>query len=372
MKMQSRLGIVTFPISEAGVLPLSNLVDILLALRSDVCLITGGAGYKAFSRSPRVHIYQIRHRVAKSVPIRAMNYLWVQVTVSIGIVKLRKKVDQWFFFIGGEGLVLPILVAKLMGKAVIITSAGSGVKVSSVRKDPLTKVQGFLQSISYRLADRIILYSERLITEFGMSRHKAKISVAQRHFLDFSRFRIIRELDTRGEVVGYIGALSQTKGILNLLKAIRQVLIEKENINFFIAGSGDEGEYVKAYLKMYYPKDRVKLQGWIPHDEVPNYLNGMKLMVLPSFTEGLPNIILEAMACGTPVLTTAVGAIPDIIKDEETGFFINDNSPEGIARGIIRALDYPRLAEVADNARAFVEKEYNFQAAVTRYCGIIE
>ena len=81
--------------------------------------------------------------------------------------------------------------------------------------------------------------------------------------------------------------------------------------------------------------------------------------------------MLEAMACGTPVLATPVGAIPDVIKDEETGFIMKDNSPECIARNVIRALNHSNLEQVAQNARALVEKEFTFEKAVERYREIL-
>jgi glycosyltransferase involved in cell wall biosynthesis len=77
--------------------------------------------------------------------------------------------------------------------------------------------------------------------------------------------------------------------------------------------------------------------------------------------------MLEAMACGTPILASPVGAIPDLIKDGETGFIMADNSPECIARNIIRALNHPYLEKIADNGRALVEKEFTFEKAVERY-----
>jgi glycosyltransferase involved in cell wall biosynthesis len=82
--------------------------------------------------------------------------------------------------------------------------------------------------------------------------------------------------------------------------------------------------------------------------------------------------MLEAMACGTPVLATPVGAIPDVIKDGETGFIMEDNSPECIARNIIRALNHPNLEQIAQNARALVEKEFTFEKAVERYREILD
>ena len=107
--------------------------------------------------------------------------------------------------------------------------------------------------------------------------------------------------------------------------------------------------------------------GWIPHDELPKYLNQLKLLVLPSYTEGLPNIMLEAMACGTPVLATPVGAIPEVIKDEETGFILKNNSPECIAENVMRALEHPNLGEIVNNARNLIERKYTYEAAVERY-----
>ena len=94
------------------------------------------------------------------------------------------------------------------------------------------------------------------------------------------------------------------------------------------------------------------------------YLNHLRIFVLPSYTEGLANIMLEAMACGTPVLATPVGAVPDVIVDGKTGFIMENSSPECIAANVIRALEHPDLEGVSLRARALVEREYTFERAV--------
>ena len=146
---------------------------------------------------------------------------------------------------------------------------------------------------------------------------------------------------------------------------------KRDDISFAIGGDGPLQSRVKELVNKANLNNRVRFVGWIPHDELPGYLNELKLLVLPSYTEGLPNIMLEAMACGTPVLATAVGAIPDVVKDNETGFIMENNSPDCIARNIIRALSHPNLEQIAENARALVEKEYNFEAAIKGYENIL-
>jgi glycosyltransferase involved in cell wall biosynthesis len=71
----------------------------------------------------------------------------------------------------------------------------------------------------------------------------------------------------------------------------------------------------------------IDLPGWISHDDLPNYLNRFWLLVLPSYTERFPGIMLEAMSCGTPVLATPVGVIPDVIIGEKTGFIMENSTP---------------------------------------------
>jgi glycosyltransferase involved in cell wall biosynthesis len=82
--------------------------------------------------------------------------------------------------------------------------------------------------------------------------------------------------------------------------------------------------------------------------------------------------MLEAMACGTPVLATPVGAVPDVIVDGKTGFIMENNSPECIAENVMRALEHPDLEGVAQRARALVEREYTFERAVERWKSILE
>jgi glycosyltransferase involved in cell wall biosynthesis len=70
------------------------------------------------------------------------------------------------------------------------------------------------------------------------------------------------------------------------------------------------------------------------------------------------------MTCGTPVLATPVGAIPDIIIDGKTGFIMKDNSPECIAENVIRALSSPDLEKIVKNGRRFVDENFTFEKTV--------
>jgi glycosyltransferase involved in cell wall biosynthesis len=107
--------------------------------------------------------------------------------------------------------------------------------------------------------------------------------------------------------------------------------------------------------------DQVDLPGWISQEDLPQYLNQLQLLILPSYTEGLPTIMLQALACGTPVLATAVGAIPDIIRDGETGFIMRNNSPECIAENVIRVMSSQIRETVGQQGRRFVEEHFTFE-----------
>jgi glycosyltransferase involved in cell wall biosynthesis len=118
--------------------------------------------------------------------------------------------------------------------------------------------------------------------------------------------------------------------------------------------------------------DKVNIVGWVRHEQLPDYLNKMKLIVMPSLTEGLPNVMLEAMACGTPILATPVGAIKDIIADGSNGFIIQENLPEKIAQDVNTILTSKKMELVSQNAMNMVKTDYSFDAAVTRYQIILD
>ena len=84
----------------------------------------------------------------------------------------------------------------------------------------------------------------------------------------------------------------------------------------------------------------VEVTGWVDHEEVPAELNDLRLLVMPSEpTEGLPTVILEAMACGTPAYATPVSGVPDVVRERRTGFLMSSRDPDGIAADIEAILD---------------------------------
>jgi len=227
--------------------------------------------------------------------------------------------------------------------------------------------------INYALASRIILYSDNLIEDWHLGKYRDKVSIAHEHIVDFDNFNVQRPLKDRDNLVGYIGRLSAEKGILNFIEAMPLILHDKPETQILIGGDGKlKGvvEVIFATMPSLALNKDTNYIGWIPRDQLPTYLNELKLLIIPSHTEGLPNIMLEAMACGIPILATVVGTIPEIIKDGETGFILKDTSPEAIAEDIKRALGNPNLDKIARNAWELVRKEYTWKAAIESYQNI--
>lgn len=365
---KANIGILTFPTSKAGNIPLSNLVEILNPLSNDLYLVTGNDGYMFFKEDERIHTYGIRHESGKNVITRVTKYIYTQLKISYTVFKLREEVDFYIFFLGGDGLILPMLIVKLLNKKVISAPADYIVRVERDVPSQLLKI---LNNINRLLSNRIVIYTPTLIKEWDLEKYKNKIYIAREHFLDFDEFKTKKKFYERDNLVGYIGRLSEEKGILNFVKAISGVVKESDDLKFLICGDGPLCDEIKKHLDENALTDKVKLAGWIPHDELPDYLNKLNLVVLPSYTEGLPNLMLEAMACGTPVLATPVGAIPDIIIDGETGFIMKSNSPECIAENVMRMLEHPNIERIVENAKALVEREFTYEDAVERYRKIL-
>ena len=366
------IGILTFPISESGNIPLSNLVDILCSLSNDLYLITGNDGYIFFEDDKRIQTCGIRHERGTNVFTRILRYIYTQLRISYKLARVAKKVDLWIFFISGNTLLLPMLTAKLLREKVVLASTGNTIEALRCANDNLYKPIEILSKINYILSDRIIIYSKSIINDLNLEKYRNKICIAHKHFLDFETFKIKKQLDKRDNFVGQIGRLCTDEGTLNFVKAIPEILKERPELKFLIVGEGPLRGEIERYLEEKNLNSKVKLTGWAPHDDIPNYLNELKLLVLPSYQEGIPNIVLEAMACGTPVVATPVGGVPDFIKDEDTGFIMENNNPECVVENLIRALNYPNLDKIVKNARELVEKEFTYEAAVERYRKILE
>lgn len=364
---QIRIGVCTAPTEQASVAPISNLIKILKSITKSLVIITGNASYDYFKSDNGVLCYDNGHPIEKSRAKRIFNYLHAQFRSSLLILNQRNEVDIWVFFMGGEREFIPILTAKLLKKPTILILTGSIVKTATYSRDPFFLPIKLLNRITCNLVNVLILYSPYFLSETGSQQHKNKVFYAHEHFLNFERFKLITPLDKRSCLIGYIGRLSGEKGVLNFIHAIPYILDKQKRARVEIGGDGPMKVEIETYLENSGLKDRVNLAGWITHNDLPEYLNRLQLLVLPSYTEGLPNIVLEAMACGTPVLVTPVGMIPDIVKDGVTGFIMENNSPECIAKNVIRALNYPDLSHIAENGRTFVNNNYTFEKTVDNW-----
>ena len=369
----SNIGLIIEPISKSGLIPLLNLINVINPLSNKIFLITHDKFFFNFDKeNKKLVICDVYPNIPFIHKFDFINYILFQFKIAIWIIKKRTNIDFFIFFIGGDTLFIPLIISRLLRKKVFILIAGSSIQTFEKQKKYFKNVLIIMQLIVFFLSQNIILYSNRLVGNYGFTRWKNKILIAHEHFLDFNTFTVTTPYYKRSYFIGYIGRLSKEKGVQHFIQALPTILSECQDLQVLIGGDGQLKETIEKSLQEMGIRSNVDLPGWISHDDLPKYLNQLRLLVLPSYTEGLPNIMLEAMACGTPVLATPVGAIPDVIQDEVTGFIMENNTPECIAQNVMRALNHPDLEIIAERGRQYVAREFTFEKAVERWRRILE
>lgn len=366
------ISVITHPFPNLTGQPiLANLIDVLLPLSEHIYVISGDFSYK----SKNVHTFRTGTITSEEPFLRWISeQIQAQLKGAYYLIKISKKIDIVFFFLGGRVYLLSVLVAKILGKRIVVAATGSaegttkGVysnRLFGVGKS-ISKIAGMLESACFSLADQVAVESPSAIHFLELNKYRKKIAINSAMYVDTNIFSVRTGINERRNLIGFVGRLSKEKGVINFVKAVPLILKRHDTIEFLICGDGQLLDNLKEELRKSRCSEKVKFTGWIPHNKLPDYLNELKLLVLPSYSEGLPGIVQEAMACGTPVLATSVGGVPDLIKDNQTGFILEDNSPECIADGVINALSSKNLEELVKNERNLIEEEYAYEAMVRK------
>lgn len=139
-----------------------------------------------------------------------------------------------------------------------------------------------------------------------------------------------------------------------------------KNFKFLILGTGEEESGLKKITHKLGLEDRVKFLGFVPHAEMPKYLQVSDVFTRPSRSEGLGNSFLEAMASNIPVVATRAGGIPDFLKDNQTGLFVKIDDAKDLAEKIKLVCGSDMLRdEVTTNAYNMVKEKYNWDKIVS-------
>jgi glycosyltransferase involved in cell wall biosynthesis len=373
-----KVALVSFPWqANAPYKFLSELLEILEPLCEKIVVIDGNTD-RINIVSERVELRDLGvgvHYVAEKKPMLYSGLLWIfecilaQAKSSLQLIRTRREVDIVIFYLANPFYLIPVITSKLLGKRTI------DVITRSTSKNLLTRICSLQDQLLFKLFDGISPEAAALIDELELAKYQSKLLPEGARFVDTLFYKIDNSIEERELVVGFVGRLDKVKGVAEFIEAIPLVSKARNNVKFLIGGSGKLSHFVDEKRRDLLKKYGVDLEvtGWIAEEELPIYLNALRLLVLPtSHGEGLPTIVLEAMACGAPVLATAKGGIVDVIRDEETGFIMEDNTPAVIAENITRAISYDDIDRIVANARNVIERKFTYIKAVERWRRILE
>jgi glycosyltransferase involved in cell wall biosynthesis len=172
-----------------------------------------------------------------------------------------------------------------------------------------------------------------------------------------------------------VGRLVEKKGFHVLIDAAARVRVPFE---MEIVGEGPEEKRLKELIRVHNLESKVRLCGPKTHDDLPEAYSRSHVLVAPSIVDqtgdrdGLPNVVLEAMACGRPVIASDVGALGSAVTHEDTGLIIHPENAESIAAAIeLLARRRSMLEDLGMRARARVEREYDVQRCTERFHNLL-
>jgi glycosyltransferase involved in cell wall biosynthesis len=304
-------------------------------------------------------------RVKGAVDMENLNNIKVYHPRYFSLPKIGRSFYGYFYFIGIRKLIQEIkkdfdfdvilssfaypdgyasfLLAKKLNKPLVSEILGSDIYLHAkhyFRKHMILK--------SLKNSQKVIAMSEGLkkeVIRHGVLKENIIVNyngVNKNIFFYKDKMVAKKELGLDSEVcnVLFVGNLVPVKGIENLLHAMAQ-LVKSENKKFmlYIIGYGSLKSLLSTMSYQMGLEKFIHFIGEKNHNEISTWMQACDLFCLPSYSEGVPNVILEAMSCGTPVVASEVGGIPEIVTPNEQGILVPPGDPNALAKALIIASD---------------------------------
>ena len=248
--------------------------------------------------------------------------------------------------------VAAVWIAKKLSLPVVISARGCDINLYKNFRFRRPQIKWALEN-----ADAITTVTKSLqnaiVDEFGIE--KRKITVIK-NGINMGLFNKLNKPEARSKLglqhnrkyLLFVGSLDEVKGVIYLINALK-ILKSRGKLKFFtkIIGDGPDKAFLEEQVKQFRLQKYVDFLGVKPHNEISVWMKASDILCLPSKREGMPNVILEAQACGLPVVASNVGGIPEIV-DNSNGILVSPQNTEALANALTRAfLTYRNHIDVA-------------------------
>lgn len=255
------------------------------------------------------------------------------------------------------------LAARMAGVPVLFHLHGSEMK-TFVDKQPAL-LQGLIGWILEKQS-MVVVLSESWLTYIKSIAPHANVMILP-NYVDLPDLtnKPIDENDSNINVL-FLGLIGTRKGVYDLLPAFKDALVQAPDLRLILGGNGevDQARALASELKI---EDRVVFAGWVSGEEKTKLLQRAQIYVLPSYNEGLPVSLLEAMSWQVPVISTRVGGIPEQVRTGIDGFLIHAGDRAALSSAIIKlAQDANLRLEMGGAARNQVENKFSKQVVLPK------
>jgi len=286
-----------------------------------------------------------------------IGYLSSNLMLFIHILKRANKIRGADLFSSGTQYAFTLFLLRKLFRNLYIRVSGLDVNLS---------YHSLISKLILTLGNILLfMVSNKIICPTIQLKHVAQTFVRQRNKLVVIPNLIDAEANEIHDAVInlnnilYIGRFEREKGIEILLYAFVNILNMGFNVKLLLIGDGSLMPWIRNFININKLNDRVIVTGFIEQKKVYEFLKQGGIFVLPSFTEGMSNSLLQAMMFGLPIIVTNVGGSTELIRNEENGLVIPVSSVEQLTEAIVRLLNDPRLAiRLGMSAKDFIRRRF--------------
>lgn len=255
------------------------------------------------------------------------------------------------------------IIAKMLGKGVIFS-----VRSGYFRDDCSKAWWKVLSKIGLSFSDKIICQGKNWIDFYikvlGIKPEKCAVIP---NFIEVGKYNVIPPENLRENdkfVFMFAGWIEKEKGIYEIIEAYQMAGKKLINCEFHFCGTGNELDKIKEIVISYGLNEKIKFFGWLNKNELIDKMRNSNALVLPSYSEGFPNVVLEAMVVGIPVITTPVGAIPDYLENNVHAILVKPKDAKSLSKAFVDIFKDDKLREnLIMNSKEIIYKVFSSETA---------